>query len=261
MALTQRGKRKKRTRRLLQRKRQRTTRQRGGAQPTDEQIGRVVHAHVPELHGSVQEGRVRLFCQGPSSDPIYFQITYPAMILHSLKRCPTISGTTLLQRIIAIARALSLHTISLDDASMVGCDFPLYTLSILQHGETWYHRMGFRSDDYEEHKALHDTLRHQPFETFVHTMFREHGPRVSTTYTADDARAYLQQWYRAFPETKGHTAAEVAQMLPWTTIPCDDPRATLLRDFLFMADSALPYEPYVSLDLRQPHVLFHRESA
>lgn len=235
----------------------RVRQQRGGA--TDEQIGTVVHTHFPELHGEVTNGHVRLFCQGaesgqgPTSDPIQFEIAAPLMILHSLKKCPTITGTTILQRIIAIGRALSLDRIDLDDASMVGCHYPLYTLSILQHGETWYHRMGFRSDDYETNKALHEALRRQPFQRFVLHMFRVHERRTNQSarrIRLQRSHAFLQTWYDAFPETRGHTVAEVAQMLPWTTLPCDHPHAALLRDFLFMADSALPYEPYVSLDLR-----------
>lgn len=193
---------------------------------------------------------VRLFCQDNRADPIQLEMTYPHIILYSLTKCPTIQGTHVLQRIMAIGRILSFHTITLDDASMVGCDYPLYTLSILQHGETWYHRMGFRSDDYEENKALHEALRHLPFEEFVHHMFREHGPRISRTYTDSEIRAYLDEWFAVFPETRGQTVAQMVNRIDWKGIPCDDPRATLLRDFLFMADSALPYESYVSLDLR-----------
>lgn len=227
-----------------------TKRQRGGTQPTDEEIRQAVRHSFPEFHATVEKGMVRLFCQDRRADPIQFELTYPTILLHSLTKCPTIQGTHVLQRIIAVGRMLSFHTIQLDDASMVGCDYPLYTLSILQHGETWYHRMGFRSDDYEENKALHETLRHLPFEDFVRDMFRKHGSRISHTYTDREIDAYLEKWFAAFPETRKQTVAQMANRMDWKGIRCDDPRATLLRDFLFMADSALPYESYVSLDLR-----------
>lgn len=131
---------------------------------------------------------------------------------------------------------------------MVGCDYPLYTLSILRHGESWYHRMGFRSED-EAEKEVYQTIRTLSFEEFVPIMFRAYGEDTSTTFTKSERDAYLTQWYEAFPETRGFTVAQVAQMEEWRTISCDDPRSTLLRDFLLMAKSALPYEPYVTLDL------------
>ena len=174
------------------------------------------------------------------------------MMLYSLRRCPGHSGTSILQRIIEIGRELSLDSIELEDLSMVGCDYPLYTLSILQHGETWYHRMGFRSDNYEKNKKTHEDIRHQRFEDFVPIMFRAYGEDTMQTYTDDQIVTYLQKWYDSFPETRGKTVSEVAQMIPWKEFDCEDSPADLLRDFLIMAGSALPYESYVTLDLRQP---------
>lgn len=188
--------------------------------------------------------------------PIYFEIIpymrshkrSHKMVLSSLRHCPGHSGTSILQRIIAFGQELSLDSIELEDLSMVGCDYPLYTLSILRHGESWYHRMGFRSED-EAEKEVYQTIRTLSFEEFVPIMFRAYGEDTSTTFTKSERDAYLTQWYEAFPETRGFTVAQVAQMEEWRTISCDDPRSTLLRDFLLMAKSALPYEPYVTLDL------------
>ena len=80
-------------------------------------------------------------------------------------------------------------------------------------------------------------------------MFRACGEDTSTTFTKSERDAYLTQWYEAFPETRGFMIAQVAQMEEWRTISCDDPRSTLLRDFLLMAKSALPYNSHLSLDL------------
>jgi len=198
------------------------------------------------------------------SAPIYFEIMpykrTHKMMLYSLRRCPGHSGTSILQRIIEIGRELSLDSIELEDLSMVGCDYPLYTLSILQHGETCYHRMGFRSDDYEMDKKIHEDIRHQRFEDFVPIMFRAYGEDTMQTYTDDQIVTYLQKWYHFFPETRGKTVSEVAQMIPWKHIKCDDDRADLLRDFLMMASIALPYESYVTLDLRPHHSPLHTEN-
>ena len=238
--------------------------QRGGS---DQDIKELLDLFFPTLRRYVNNGKVYLFCNmsehdrpvidlhtNPASDdspPIYFEIMPHTIMLYSLKRCPGHSGTSILQRIIAMGRLLSLDQIELEDLSMVGCDYLLYTLSILQHGETWYHRMGFRSADDENNKKTHDALRQLPFEAFVHYMFRMYGRNTNQTYTDDQIRAYLEEWDTLFPEIRGKTVAQVAHMIPrGEEVDCKGPPATLFREFLMMASSALPYEPYVTLDLR-----------
>lgn len=244
--------RKKRSRQTRRRTRQ-NKRKRGGSQPSDQDIHHLLDLFFPTLHRVVNKGHVRLSCDSEdnrSTDaPLYFEITHDRIMLYWLKRCPGHSGTSILQRIIAIGRILSLHTIQLEDISRVGCDYPLYTLSILRHGKSWYHRMGFRSED-EAEKEAYQTIRTLSFEDFVPIMFRAYGEDTATTFTPNERDTYLPQWYEAFPETRGFTVAQVAQMAEWHTISCDDPRSTLLRNFLLMAKSALPYEHYVTLDLR-----------
>ena len=239
--------RKKRGRQTRRRTKQ-NKRKRGGSQPSDQDIHDLLDLFFPTLHRVVNKGHVRLSCDSEdnrSTDaPLYFEIMHDRIMLYWLKRCPGHSGTSILQRIIAIGRILSLHTIQLEDLSRVGCDYPLYTLSILRHGESWYHRMGFRSED-EAEKEAYQEIRTLFFEEFVHTM---------TTCTPSERDVYLTQWYEAFPETRGFTVAQVAQMAEWHTISCDDPRSTLLRNFLLMAKSALPYNSHLSLDLRPERV-------
>jgi hypothetical protein len=111
--------------------------------------------------------------------------------------------------------------------------------------------MGFRSADYEKNKKIHEALRHLPFEAFVPYVFRKYGRITRQTYTGDQIHAYLEEWYAVFPEVRGKTVAQVALMIPrGEEIDCRGPPATLFREFLMMASSALPYEPYVTLDLR-----------
>lgn len=157
-----------------------------------------------------------------------------------------------------MARTLSLHTIELHDASLIRCDFPLYTLSILQHGETWYHRMGFRSPTSEDDGKINEALRQEKWEVFVHEMFHRHEARMGRDPEKIGARirTYLTKWYRAFPHSYGLTVAEVVNRINWKGVPCDHPHADLLRDFLERADSVLEYDSNVTLDLRQqnsPH--------
>lgn len=260
------------TRNAHTKRNKRHIRQHGGT--TDEQIKELLTRYFPTFHRYVNHGKVYLFCNpsgqmgmdldtnpasihsaSDDSAPIYFEIMpykrTHKMMLYSLRRCPGHSGTSILQRIIEIGRELSLDSIELEDLSMVGCDYPLYTLSILQHGETWYHRMGFRSDDYEMDKKIHEDIRHQRFEDFVPIMFRAYGEDTMQTYTDDQIRAYLEEWYAIFPEIRGKTVAQVAHMIPrGEEVDCEGRPAALFREFLFMASSALPYEPYVTLDLR-----------
>lgn len=251
---TRRKKRGRKTRRRIKR----ANRQQGGSQPSDQDIHDLLGFFFPTLHRVVNKGHVRLSCDSEDNrstdDPIYFEIMHDRIMLYWLKQCPGHSGTSILQRIIAIGRILSLHTIQLEDLSMVGCDYPLYTLSILRHGESWYHRMGFRSENHYNEKKVHDTIRTLSFEEFVPIMFRAYGEDTSTIFTKNERDAYLTQWYEAFPETRGFTVAQVAQMEEWRTISCDDPRSILLRNFLLMAKSALPYDSYLSLNLRRERV-------
>lgn len=207
---TRRKKRSRKTRRRTKR----AKRQRGGSQPSDQDIHDLLGFFFPTLHRVVNKGHVRLSCDSEDNrttdDPIYFEIMHDRIMLYSLRQCPGHSGTSILQRIIAIGRILSLHTIQLEDLSMVGCDYPLYTLSILRHGESWYHRMGFRSEDVNEnarHKRIYDTIRTLSFEEFVPIMFHAYGEDTMTTFTPSERDAYLTQWYKAFPETRGFTVA------------------------------------------------------
>jgi hypothetical protein len=246
--------RKKRARRT-----KRGRRQRGGTH--DEEIRVLVEHYFPECtEGTrVKEGHVFLTCPAsanpdPNPDPnvIHFHITDNHMVLDYLRRCSELRGKDILQRIITIGRRLSLDRIKLEDASLIRCDFPLYTLSMLQHGETWYNRMGFRSADYEENKKINETLRQEKWEDFVYEMFYRHDARIGRDpkMTGTRIKNYLTKWYRAFPHTYGLTVAEVVNRINWKGISCDHPHTNLLRDFLDKADSVLPYERYVTLDLR-----------
>lgn len=253
--------RKKRVRRT---RRTHTKRQRGGTQPTDKKIRELIRDYFPEFSEGtrVKEGHIFLTCPAsldpnpnpdPNPDPndIHFHITDNHMVLHYLRRCSKISGKDILQRIITIGRHLSLDRIKLEDASLIRCDFPLYTLSMLQHGETWYNRMGFRSADYEENKKINEALRQENWEDFVHEMFSRHDARIGRDPKKVEGRitTYLRRWYRAFPDTHDHTVAEIVNRINWKGVSCDHPHIDLLRDFLDMADSVLPYERYVTLDL------------
>ena len=262
----------RRTRRTRRTRRAYTKRQRGGTQPTDEEIRVLVQQYFPEFKEGIRvdKGHVFLTCPAASAnananananaipDPnfIHFHIAFPHMMLHYLRRCSEIRGTEILQRIIAIGRALSLHTIELHDASLIRCDFPLYTLSILQHGETWYNRMGFLSPTSAEDRKFNEALRQEKWEDFVHEMFHRHDARIGRDPKMTERRidSYLKRWYRAFPDTHGHTVAEIVDGINWKGIPCDHPHTPLLRDFLDMADSVLEYNSNVTLDLRPERV-------
>lgn len=233
-------------------------RQHGGVQ--DEEIRDLVQQYFPEFTKGIRvdKGHVFLTCPAANAsanpDPnfIHFHIAPPHMMLHYLRRCPGISGTEILQRIITIGQALSLHTIELHDASLIRCDFPLYTLSILQHGETWYNRMGFLSPTHATDKEINDALRHMNWKDFVHEMFHKHDARIGRDPEKIEGRitTYLKRWYRAFPDTRGQTVTEIVNRINWKGIPCDHPHTPLLRDFLDMADSVLEYNSNVTLDLR-----------
>jgi len=259
---------KRATRRKKRIRTKRARRQHGGTH--DEEIRALVQHHFPEFSEGtrVKEGHVFLTCPAstdPNPDPnnIHFHITDNHMVLRYLRRCSEIRGKDILQRIIAIGRALSLDRIKLEDASLIRCDFPLYTLSMLQHGETWYNRMGFRSADYEENKKINEALREEKWEDFVYEMFHRHEARIGRDpkNIKDRIRMYLTKWYHAFPRTYGLTVAEVVNRMNWKGVPCDHPHADLLRDLLDKADSVLEYNSYVTLDLRPQNSPLHTENA
>ena len=267
---TRRRARGRQTRRRIKRNKRHPKRQRGGTH--DEEIRALVEHYFPEFTKGtrVKEGHVFLTCPAsanpdPNPDPnvIHFHITDNHIVLDYLRRCSELRGKDILQRIITIGQRLSLDRIKLQDASLIRCDFPLYTLSILQHGETWYHRMGFRSPTYEEDRKINESLRQEKWEDFVYEMFYMHEARIGRNpeKIQDRIRMYLTKWYRAFPHTYGLTVAEVVNRINWKGIPCDHPHTNLLRDFLDRAYSMLEHNVDVTLDLRPQNSPLHTENA
>jgi hypothetical protein len=92
--------------------------------------------------------------------------------LDKLNNCGTTTGTSILERIILIAKELDKKMINLEDASFVNydiieCSYSLAYFYILLTGESWYNKFMFRSGSHDEDKAHNDIIRHLSLQDFI----------------------------------------------------------------------------------------------
>ena len=83
--------------------------------------------------------------------------------IEQIYNCISLSGTKIIQNIINIAERLDITNIYLDDGSVINgevingigaCHFYIYVLSILKNGRSWYNKLGFISDNYENETKI-----------------------------------------------------------------------------------------------------------
>ena len=109
------------------------------------------------------------------------EVNYPTyMVINGIKfenevNC-LIPGSTILNKLIDVAKELGLEYIRLYDASRIyrpGIttafnvslnSYPLYVLYILLHGKSWYNSRGFFSNSYKEEVEFNENMRHMAFD-------------------------------------------------------------------------------------------------
>ena len=76
------------------------------------------------------------------------------LYIMQIYNCIILTGNQIIQNIINIAAILEINNINLEDGAIIKCinnsyQFNIYLLTILQTGRSWYNKMGFISDNYQ----------------------------------------------------------------------------------------------------------------
>jgi predicted metal-binding protein len=103
-----------------------------------------------------------VICELNEDDESHFCIFEDKITIYTISKCGERSGTSILEKIIQIAKQLNKSTVNLADASTItiskGCKYDLSFYKILLTGQSWYNKFGFISEnhatdvDYNEHQ-------------------------------------------------------------------------------------------------------------
>ena len=99
-------------------------------------------------------------------------------------KCGSISGTEIIKVIEDFAQKCKYRKLALEDDSRLGtkvqkpeggfCEFFLAGLSILTTGETWYNRLGYKSDYYDKEVKHNKRIIAKPFMSFMNKDIRKY---------------------------------------------------------------------------------------
>lgn len=115
------------------------------------------------------------------------------ILLDSLNKCGTMSGTQVLQFVEKFAKKYGYKTIELEDDARIEstgkkfrskggrCEIMLPILHILATGETWYNKMGYRSKTYDREHYHNSTIIRRPFVEFIRTIAKEENYEANKT--------------------------------------------------------------------------------
>jgi hypothetical protein len=84
--------------------------------------------------------------------------------------CDNIKGKEIIDKCILIAKKLHIKNIILTDASRIilfECSIPLYMVSIVLNGQSWYNKMNFVSENYEEERKNNNYYFNLTTEQFI----------------------------------------------------------------------------------------------
>src|SRR5437868_9695757 len=134
---------------------------------------------APSITENASEITVSIVCS--AEEEIQFIINNAKMHIESMTLCGKVSGTTILNKIIALAKNINLETIDLVDGSSIylnkqidnKCYISLSALYILLHGISWYNKFGFISDEYNIEKTENDLIRKLSVSEFIHKIFKK----------------------------------------------------------------------------------------
>ncbi len=98
---------------------------------------------------------------------ITFEYISGGIYIHNLNKCSTNSGTANLQLLENYARASRIKKIELLDASHLNiCDsvsVSLAFITILTEGQSWYNKLGYKSESFDAEYAHNTAFIQQPF--------------------------------------------------------------------------------------------------
>jgi hypothetical protein len=108
-------------------------------------------------------------------------------------KCGSASGTSIIKVIEEFAKTCKYRKLGLEDDSRIGtrtqkpeggfCEFFLSGISILSTGETWYNRLGYKSEWYEQELAHNKRIITKPFLSFMNKDIRNNMKNDGWSYT------------------------------------------------------------------------------
>jgi len=210
--------------------------------------------------------------------------------LQMVRRCNGQRGTYHLKNIIQLARELGLQDISLTDISLIiygpeelGCSIPLYTTHIIMHGESWYNKYGFVSDEHSSNYIHNNKIRnlrvndflYQIYQTYIESlnelirrertlMLDANYKKINTIYgipfdkmdsiTPDN---FIKVIYNQMTDdiNPNDTAAEFVTKLynkylsNTNSIPCNTQKGALIINLINNITKITKYSPFLTLKL------------
>ena len=167
--------------------------------------------------------------------------------IEQIYNCISLSGTKIIQNIINIAERLDITNIYLDDGSVINgevingigaCHFYIYVLSILKNGRSWYNKLGFISDNYENEILQNYRLHSMK----VIDIINECLSLEQCNNLKNDKLIYLNKksiWFNR--NVKELIEYFVKKLTPSTYINCKDDEIVWLIHFLEIAQNIIQY--------------------
>jgi hypothetical protein len=119
-----------------------------------------------------------VICELNEEDESHFCIFEDKITIYTLSKCGERSGTSILEKIIQIARQLNKPTVDLADASTItiseGCKYDLSFYKILLTGQSWYNKFGFVSENHAGDVAYNEQQRRLSLYDFERTVNRNY---------------------------------------------------------------------------------------
>ena len=119
----------------------------------------------PEIDYSIvieEDSLIKIFKKNTESKCIHFIINDDYIYIESLNRCDNISGTKILNNIYKLAQQLgNIKYIQLEDESYIlKCNkkISLATIKILTTGKSWYNKLEYKSENYENELELNQQI-------------------------------------------------------------------------------------------------------
>lgn len=162
---------------------------------------------------------------------ITFEYISGGIYIHNLNKCLTNSGTANLQLLENYARASGIKKIELMDASHLDiCDsvsVSLAFITILTEGQSWYNKLGYKSESFDAEYANNTAFIQQPFVATLDSLdstFPIHnlGMPIDNTMTIQEFFTNIKKYL------KNNT--------------CNESQATLIRNIIAIFTRKLQYD-------------------
>ena len=169
------------------------------------------------------------------------------LYIMQIYNCIILTGNQIIQNIINIAAILEINNINLEDGAIIKCinnsyQFNIYLLTILQTGRSWYNKMGFISDNYQN-----ELLQNKYFISMKVKDFIEQGLLNKSIETKPQYIQILNnkpEWFdKNVQELTNYFIKN--KLRSSITINCNDDEIIWFIYFLEIAKNIIQYDSYL----------------